>query len=776
MPTFFKKMRASRPRSQGFSELAWNIRTKLMIFTIAKSTRRLILILALSLRAVIPAFADDPTSGRVRVGLALSGGGARGAAHIGILKVFEREGIPIDCIVGVSMGALTGGLYAIGYSPGQVEKFIVDQDWNSLFSDAPQWRFTPLSERADSRYQGKIALRGWSLEIPGGLLGGQRFTQALDVLTAEKMLLAQNDFDRLPIPFRAVATNLIDGKPYIFRQGSMTQALRASVAIPMMFTPLETEDALLVDGGLVNNLPTDVVRDMGADIIIAVDVSTPLLDRSELRTLFNVIDQAISLQMVKNIEESKKLASIVLSPDLDAYSNTNYDKLNEIVKKGEEIAERHIDEIRALVAGISPRRLPPADDVSVAAPAIPLIDSITFSGLNNVPAKQLENILMLRPGDEANPAAITAEVSRIYATRLFESVGYTLEPADDNRYRLVFSVREDMFNTLGAAIRYDNDYNFTILSELIARQIFHTPSRAVLSSQFGGLQYHTVSFRYVPFQKGFLYFEPKVEISRQKRRNWDDNARTYRFTDMREGGQIVLGGMLTRQIEFTAGYRIDRIRIFDAPDIRVREGAPDTHIREGASNIAGLIAQLNWDSLDFPEYPRNGIQIGAQFKLSDRIFGSDLNNIKGKIEFRRYTPLSKNGTLRLEFTAGYSEGVVPLYDYFFAGGYSQSSRAATQFLGFGADEIAARQMTIAGISYYHSVFTKPLNILKQAYLTVTGNTGLFSERGSAPYDFKHLNGIGAGIALDTRIGSLRMTLGAGEEGRVNFYMSFGPSF
>ena len=676
--------------------------------------------------AAIPAVSDErPPGARLpKVGLALSGGGARGAAHIGVLKILEREGIPIDYIAGVSMGAMTGGLYAIGYSPAEIEKFLVDQDWNSLFSDAPQWRLTPLSERADSRYQAKIALRGWNLEIPGGLLGGQGLTEALDTLTAEPMLRAQNDFDKLPIPFRAVATNLINGEPYIFHQGSMTQALRASVAVPMVFTPFETEDALLVDGGLANNLPTDIVRDMGADIIIAVDVSSPLFGRENLRTLFNVIDQSISLQMVKTVEDNKKLASIVLQPDIEAYSNMDYGKLPDIVKRGEEAVERRIDEIRALFADMPQRRNPPV----VASGAVPIIDSISFSGLNKVPLKQVENMLRLQPGDEAEPAAIAAEVGRIYAMRLFENVSYTLEPASENRFRLIFRVREDMLNTIGMGIRYDNDYKFTILGEFVARQLFNTPSRAVLSSQFGGLDYHTASLRFVPFQKGLFYLEPKIEMSRQKRLNWDDEARTYRFTDKREGGQIILGGTLSRQVELSTGYRIERVRISDFPEF------PEWKYE---STLAGITAQLNWDSLDFPEYPSSGRQFNARFERRDTKLGSDSNNLKGTIEYQHYVPLSNAGTLRAEFMAGYSEGNTPFYDFFYVGGFSQSSRGSKPFLGFGADEIAARQMAIAGLSYYHRVFTRPLSILKQGYLSIAYNSGVFSEQGSPPYDFQN---------------------------------------
>ena len=154
--------------------------------------------------------------------------------------------------------------------------------------------------------------------------------EALDELTTSRMLSAQYDFDKLPIQFRAVATNLLDGKPYVFSKGSMSEALRASMAIPLLFTPLEKDGALLVDGGLVDNLPTDVARDLGATVVIAVDATSPLLRKDEINSFIEVVDQSISLQMERNEQESRKLASIVLQPRLEEFSNTDYDRFAEI--------------------------------------------------------------------------------------------------------------------------------------------------------------------------------------------------------------------------------------------------------------------------------------------------------------------------------------------------------------------------------------------------------------------------------------------------------------
>ena len=219
-----------------------------------------------------------------KIGLVLSGGGARGASHIGVLKVLEQEQIPIHCIAATSSGSLVGGLYSLGYTATDIERIFSDQDWDSIFSDAPQRRLTRLIERSNARYQAQISFHGWNPELPTGLLEGQRLTEVLDKLITGRLLKAEYDFDRLPIPFRAVATNLVDGNAYVFQKGSLTEALRASMSIPLLFTPLEKDGMLLADGGLANNLPVDVVKAMGADIVIAVDVTSPLLPVDKVRT------------------------------------------------------------------------------------------------------------------------------------------------------------------------------------------------------------------------------------------------------------------------------------------------------------------------------------------------------------------------------------------------------------------------------------------------------------------------------------------------------------
>jgi NTE family protein len=696
-----------------------------------------------------------------RIGLVLSGGGARGASHIGILKVFDREKIPVDCIAATSFGALVGGLYSLGYPAVEIEKILLGQDWNSIFSDAPQRRLTSLIERKDARYLGQIAFRNWKPELPTGLWGGQRLSEALDILTSSRMLQAQHDFDKLPIRFRAVSTNLIDGKAYIFKHGSLTEALRASMAVPLLFTPHEKDGMLLADGGLVDNLPTHVALDMGAETIIAVDATSPLLTKDKIRTFIDVIDQSISLQMERTVEESRKSATMVLDPDLHEFTNRDYDKLQEIIQRGEEEAVRRLEQLKALTAGIPWR--PRTAQSEIAAP---IIDSISFHGLKELSPLQLAPHLHIRKGTAVDPEEIVEDVSRLYATRLFESVQYNLEPLGHNHYRLMFIVKEAPLRTLGASLRYDNDYDFVVLAEFTARQLFNTPSNITISSQFGGLENHSATFRFAPLSAGF-FLEPKANVLRQERLDIRNRELVDKYTDRREGGQVMIGGSILKQLEIRGGYRCERIRI---------SGGSAPKRLADSTVAAGLALRFDRDSLDSPEFPRDGMTLRIQIDKQMKSLGSDLDYSRWQADYERYFSVSRKSTARFHAAAGYSHGSVPFFDFFYVGGHSFSQKASRQFMGLEHDEFAVRHVALVGASYRRQIFSNPLSFIKRGFLTGTYNGMFFSQRQSSPYDVHFFNGAGLGLALDTMLGPVRFAGGWGEGGRLNLYFSLGPSF
>jgi NTE family protein len=714
---------------------------------------------------IMPAMAAAGSQDMVRthkVGLVLSGGGARGASHIGVLKVLEREHIPIDCIVGTSFGSLAGGLYSIGYSGTEIEQVLSNQDWNNIFSDAPQRHLMPLIERRNARFQVQIAVRSWHLELPSGLWAGQRMTEALDLLTTGEMLDAQYDFDKLPIQFRAVATNLLDGTAYVFKQGRMSEALRASMAVPLVFTPVDKDGMLLVDGGLVDNLPTDIARALGCDLVIAVDATSPLLKKDEIRTFVDVIDQSLSLDMEKNVRENRKLADIVLRPELGRFTYSDYSEIRQIVARGAEEAENRLREIKALIPSGPPR---PHKTRSTAY--VRTIDSISFQGLTRIKAGQVSANLRVRPGDVVDVTALDADVGRLYATRWFDTVDYTLEPVNDSRYRLVFMVKEASTHLLGLGLRYDNDYDFVALAEFTWRHLFNTASSATISSQFGGLEDNFAAVHLVPFSGSALFFEPRAEVRRQERLDIRNQELFSTFTDKRIGGQFLIGAPVYRQFVVEGGYRIERVGISGGAE-PLRLANPEI--------LAGFTFSLYRDTLNTRNFPQSGAIARIQIDKRSPSLGADFNNSKWQADYQRYFPVFRESTFRVNASAAFSRGAVPFYDRFFVGGYSFSERASRQFLGLDRDEIIARQLVLLGGIFRRQISARSLGFLKRTYLIAAYNGLFFSSRETRPYQFHFLSGGGLGLENDTLFGPVRVVGGWGEHSRFHVYVSLGSRF
>ena len=286
-----------------------------------------------------------------KLGLALSGGGAKAAASIGILKVLDKEGIPVSFIAGTSMGAGVGGLYAAGFTPEQIEQLFITNDWNSLFTDTPARAFlTQEQKESGDRYLLEFTFDRGRFTPPSGLTAGQKLTNLLAAKTLAASFEADLDFNKLKVPFRAIATDIETGKAVVLDHGLLHEAIRASTAIPIVFQPVEFQGRLLVDGGLVNNLPVDVTKSMGADIVVAVDSSARLERKDQLTSLVEIMGQSISLQVRRKSEEEAARADLVIEPDTSAYSFTDFPSIREIIRKGEEAAQAALPRIHALLS------------------------------------------------------------------------------------------------------------------------------------------------------------------------------------------------------------------------------------------------------------------------------------------------------------------------------------------------------------------------------------------------------------------------------------------
>ncbi len=290
---------------------------------------------------------NENESVRPKVGLVLSGGGARGVVHIGVLKALEKNNIPLDLTVGTSVGSVIGGLYASGYSPDQIANIMGSIDWNDIYRDETQRTSLFLQQKGEQdRYLLPIRFNGLSPYIPTAFSPGQKVLTILSDLFLKAQYQARNNFDNLKTPFRVVTTDLISGKRVVLKEGNLAESINASLAVPLLFAPVAIDSMLLVDGGLRSNLPVDVAKETGMDIVIAVDVTSRLRSRDELNAPWEIADQVTTIMSVPSRKLQQRQADILIQPELGDFSNTDFKRLNEMVEAGEKAAENKINEIK----------------------------------------------------------------------------------------------------------------------------------------------------------------------------------------------------------------------------------------------------------------------------------------------------------------------------------------------------------------------------------------------------------------------------------------------
>ncbi len=379
---------------------------------------------------------------RPKIGLALSGGGARGLAQIGILKVFEKENIPIDFVAGTSMGGIIGGLYAVGYSASELETIVLKIDWNDLLSDTPPRLSLFLSQREVS--EGSLfqfRLDGMKPYIPTALTSGQKLSNLFTNLTTRASFSSrwfarpQSNFDDLKIPFRAVTTDLVTGERVVLDSGDLAQALRATMAVPLAFTPVEMGERLLVDGGLVDPVPVEVARQMGADVVIAVNTVSSLLPADKIKNPIDIANQATSIMSLQKKEEELKEADFVINPELSEYSAMDFGSVERLISLGEDTADSLINEIKIIIE--SKRKGSNPDSLEFK------ICELKFSGNRKIKKHSLLEMIETRIESTVTREEIRADLERIYSVGCFSDVFAILSKIKNDEYSVSYQVAEN---------------------------------------------------------------------------------------------------------------------------------------------------------------------------------------------------------------------------------------------------------------------------------------------------------------------------------------------
>ena len=459
---------------------------------------------------------DNPTAcgnegTRPKIGLVLSGGGAKGLAHIGVLKVLEEAGIRPDYITGTSMGSIIGGLYCVGYDAFFIDSLARSINWNDLISDRIYRNDISIEEKEQEEvYVGSFPMTNFRIHLPTGLVQGQRITLLNTSLTLPVHHV--DNFNKLPIPFRCVATDLETGEKVVLDKGFLPEAMRASMSIPSVFTPVEIDGRLLVDGFLVRNLPVEEVLDMGADIVIGVDVGAPLLKRDQLDSFFSVMEQAINFRGSQDTQRMRSLCHILVEPKLEDYSTSDFTSYDSLITRGERAAREVYPQLEKLAA-----KLKQFDSYNPRGQSMrPIknfyVSEVEYQGLEKVPESLLAGYLQLDVPAVYTVDEVEKAIARAYGSRFFERLTYDLKPASVGGSRLVFRALERLDDSFNFGLNYDSDLKSAVLVNFTFRNLWLDGSRARISARLGeNFSYDASYFIQTPlkpaisvgFQNGF---------------------------------------------------------------------------------------------------------------------------------------------------------------------------------------------------------------------------------------------------------------------------------
>jgi NTE family protein len=710
--------------------------------------------------------ADVAIAERPRIGLVLSGGGARGAAHIGVLRELERMGVPIDFITGTSIGAIVGGMYASGLSTRQIESLLNDTDWKALFRDQPPRQNRAFRRKVEERFyqiDKEIGLRKGKLALPTGIIQGND----LQLLLEREFLSAAEiqDFDNLPIPFRCVATDITTSEAVVLRSGKISTAVRASMSVPAIFSVVEIDDKLLVDGGISNNLPVDVAREMGADIIIAVDVGSHLLQREQLVSALGITAQLTSILVRRTTQEQIRTLEeddILITPDLGSFSSADFATAISQVEKG----VRATVEQRQRLATLA---MDPADYARHRAerrgiiPEPPVISFVEINNSTGVSDALLASRIRQQPGQPLNVAELEKDIGELYGMGIFQSVSYVLVERDgETGLRVSTSPKPWGPNYLQLGLSLNSDFSDT--SELIIRlgylsaplNQWNGESRFAINL---GRETGILAELYQPLGADTPFFLNTGLSRRNRKINVFDDGNKVDLVDSQTTALTLTVG---RELGFTGDIRLGLNRNYT--DNSSEFGREDPLYVDENGGRAFLL--LRADTLDDLHFPRSGLISQFEWRDSLEVLGADreydqaLLDLFGTISHQEHT---------FQLGARYYttvEGVAPIQDQFRAGGLFE-------FPGFFDKELSSQNLYLLRSGYMKELQAFPG---PSPHFGIVLNYGQFANRRD---DLRLSDGTFAGslwLGWDTPVGGIYVGYGGADTGDSSLYLKVGTIY
>jgi NTE family protein len=696
-----------------------------------------------------------------KVALVLSGGSALGFAHIGVLKVIEEVGIPVDLVVGTSMGGLVGALYSIGYTPNEIVDIAGKTDWMDLFSspDSPYtFNIGPVIEQEENIIS--LSFDGGGLGRSLGLIPDQKIITFMSELTNKVSHI--RDFDKFSIPFRSVAVDLLTRKAVVFDSGRIVDAMRSTMAVPFLFAPYEIDGQYYLDGGILNNLPTDVARDLGADIIIAVDVDWDPIDSiRDVKTPVDLVMQFTEIVIEANEVLREELADLVIKPDLKGLSTMDYSRSREFIDAGEEAAVLllpELIELREQIGEFRETQVPDKNRTGVykGLPApkvrrVVIADEVDFF----FPLYMFTD-LQGRTVTPAYHTQIRRVINQIASTGKYESISYSLIENEESSYDLELKpvTLERGKHSLGIGFGYNGAASFSgdepafvssprLTSSLVFTELFETNSYAALNLRIGD-ETRFDSELFVPFG-GLVYLKPRISLHRGENSPNGITSESTLFSFSQEFGFLV-----GQHTEIGAAARANQYWV-----------VPETGSTQSSFELF-YGPSITWKTTDKRRFLHEGAISNAALLLP--MFGGE--SWYGKILFdhEQHIPLGYNSTISYDVQVGsYRGALTSIYSGFDIGGWDGIPGYLPR------DEIF-KDMYLAGICFNHR-FEYVSSILG---VDVYGLTSFRVGKGfeSVFQDFTWSPDFGgaAGVGLSTAFGDIILGAGVNDQGEFAYYL------
>jgi len=748
---------------------------------------------------------------RPKIGLVLSGGGAKGIAHIPLLKAIDSLGIKIDFITGTSMGSVVGGLYACGYKGAEIESMMNKLNWDQLLSNKVQFQTINIEEKSEfGVYQAELPTsNGFKPALPLGIIHGQPLINKFTDYTFH--VRYTNNFDSLPIPFRCMAADIITGEPVVLKEGNLALAMRSSMSIPTVFVPIERDSFLLVDGGLVKNFPVSLCKEMGADIIIGAYTGGKLYNREEMNSLLKLLYQTSSFVRLEDSKKEMELCDVLVNSNskLEGYGAGDFNKSSEILKQGEIAIQEVFDQLIEIAEEQKKWQVKPIEvDKSRTSFKVSSLDIQESSGTGQEIAK---GKISLKPGAVYSYEDLAAGMRKVYGTRYYEKVLVDFQ-GDTNDSKLTVHTPRSSAGVYKLALHYDNSQYAGVILNYTARNLLFQASRTLFTIDFAeNPKARFEHYQFIgPTKK--LWWSTEFLYDRVFLRTYTNGQRSTIYNNDYFRWNTGLHYSATRRAvwSFMGGFEYDLLKPEVNPET-LSERIPG-HLINYEFKRWNLSTRYRFNNLNEVYFPTKGDCIFVMAKMvlnprSNQLFiGSDSLRSKAhdfeildpffkvQLDYKQVKPLNK----RLSWINQFRGGLIfnlpevgtmnPLdhhqSEYFFLGGIARQPRLNGIGLeGYHAFEYNFAQMltwqTAMQYALTHNIF-----LVGTVNFTAAGHDPIEFLTNSYKIDFNfndaadrkvvHEVGYGLRLAMRTRLGPIQLGAGSTVDApRLRVFWGFG---